>query len=129
VTVQDPDLVGPNQPEQVVELEVSRPAVDVTVLSVRGEVDMVSAPALRAGVTNNLADNGTFVLDMSGVTFLGSAGLAVLVEGMQQSRRRGIVFRIVASDRAVTRPLVATGLGDVFEVHPSVDDAISAARP
>jgi anti-sigma B factor antagonist len=128
VTVQDPDLVGRNQPEQV-ELEVSRPAVDVTVLSVRGEVDMVSAPALRAGVTNNLADNGTFVLDMSGVTFLGSAGLAVLVEGMQQSRRRGIVFRIVASDRAVTRPLVATGLGDVFEVHPSVDDAISAARP
>jgi anti-sigma B factor antagonist len=128
VTVQDPDLVGRNQPDQV-ELEVSRPAVDVTVLSVRGEVDMVSAPALRAGVTNNLADNGTFVLDMSGVTFLGSAGLAVLVEGMQQSRRRGIVFRIVASDRAVTRPLVATGLGDVFEVHPSVDDAISAARP
>jgi hypothetical protein len=34
----------------------------------------------------------------------------------------------VASDRAVTRPLVATGLGDVFDVHPSVEDAINTAR-
>jgi anti-sigma B factor antagonist len=128
VTVQDPDLVGANQPEQAVELEVGNPAGDVTVLSVAGEVDMLSAPALRAAVSTNLADKGTFVLDMSRVTFLGSAGLAVLVEGLQQSRRRGIAFRIVASDRAVTRPLVATGLGDVFDVHPSVEDAIDTAR-
>lgn len=128
MTVQDPDLVGANQPEQAVELEVGNPAGDVTVLSVAGEVDMLSAPALRAAVSTNLADKGTFVLDMSRVTFLGSAGLAVLVEGLQQSRRRGIAFRIVASDRAVTRPLVATGLGDVFDVHPSVEDAIDTAR-
>jgi anti-sigma B factor antagonist len=124
VTVQDPNVVDANRNEQAIGLAVSKPAQDVTVVSVSGEIDMLSAPALRTYVATNLVDDGTFVLDLSGVTFLGSAGLAVLVEAAQESRTRAIAFRVVAADRAVTRPIVATGLGEVFAVHKTLDEAI-----
>lgn len=141
MTVQNPDVVHADQAEhpaaavaqgtdaradQIVDVAVHHPADDVTVVAVAGEIDMLSAPELRAAMAAHLADNTTFVLDMTGVSFLGSAGLAALVEGLQQSRRRGIAFRIVAVERAVTRPLVATGLGDVFAVFGTVEEALAA---
>ncbi len=124
MTVQDPNVVDASRNEQVIGLAASHPAQDVTVVSVSGEIDMLSAPALRTYVSSNLVDNGTLVLDLTGVSFLGSAGLAVLVEAAQESRTRAIAFSVVAADRAVTRPIVATGLGEVFNVHRSLDEAL-----
>lgn len=119
MTVQDP------RAEQTIALSASQPAAGVTVLAVSGEVDMVSAPALRDALVNGLADGGTFVVDMTGVTFLGSAGLAVLVEAARLAPQHSATLKVVATARAVTRPLEATGLGEVFSVHESVDAALS----
>jgi anti-sigma B factor antagonist len=119
VTVQDP------RAEQTIALSATQPAAGVTVLAVSGEVDMVSAPALRDALVNGLADGGTFVVDMTGVTFLGSAGLAVLVEAARLAPQHSATLKVVATARAVTRPLEATGLGEVFSVHESVDAALS----
>ncbi|MDX3663305.1 STAS domain-containing protein [Streptomyces sp. ID05-26A] len=117
MTVQDP------RTEQI-ELKVRQPAPGVTVLAVSGEVDMVSAPALREALVNGLGDGGVFVVDMSSVTFLGSAGLAVLVEAAKLAQQQSAALKVVATARAVTRPLEATGLGEVFSLHPSVDSAL-----
>ncbi|MFI9814686.1 anti-sigma factor antagonist [Saccharothrix variisporea] len=127
MTVQDPNVVstsgtgsashGPRV-EQVPE--------GVTVVAATGEIDMLTAPDLRADVLGRIGETDTLVLDMTGVSFLGSAGLAVLVEASQQAKRRGTAFRLVAVERAVTRPLAATGLGDVFSVYGSVEEAVSA---
>ncbi|WP_246019171.1 STAS domain-containing protein [Saccharothrix australiensis] len=91
-----------------------------------GEIDMLTAPDLRADVLGRMEDAATLVLDMSSVSFLGSAGLAVLVEASQHAKRRGTAFRVVAVERAVTRPLAATGLGEVFSVYGSVAEALAA---
>lgn len=119
MTVQDP------RAEQTIELSVRQPAPGVTVLAVSGEVDMVSAPALRDALVNGLGDGGTFVVDMTGVTFLGSAGLAVLVEAARLTQQANATLKVVATARAVTRPLEATGLGEVFSVHGSVESALA----
>jgi anti-sigma B factor antagonist len=135
VTVQDPDVVATSGAESAaadtpragqIGLTVRTVAEGVTVLSVSGEVDMLTAPQLRADVLRHLDAGDTLVLDLSGVSFLGSAGLAVLVQALQQGKRRGTAFRVVAVERAVTRPLAATGLGDVFGVFESVDQAVRA---
>jgi anti-sigma B factor antagonist len=118
VTVQDP------RAEQI-ELKVRQPAPGVTVLAVSGEVDMVSAPSLRDALINGLGDGGVFVVDMTGVTFLGSAGLAVLVEAARRAQQEEATLKVVAKARAVTRPLEATGLGEVFSLHDSVDSALA----
>ncbi|MEU5693810.1 anti-sigma factor antagonist [Actinosynnema sp. NPDC020468] len=134
MTVQDPNVVAttgaepaaPTQRSGQIDITVRQVAEGVAVVAVAGEIDMVTAPELRAGVLEHLESSTTFVLDLSGVSFLGSAGLAVLVEASQHSRRRDAAFRVVAVKRAVIRPLEATGLGDVFSVHDSVDDALAA---
>ncbi|MFI6099691.1 STAS domain-containing protein [Lentzea sp. NPDC051213] len=119
MTVQDP------RAEQTIELSASQPADGVTVLAVSGEVDMVSAPSLRDAVMPGLSDGSTFVVDMTGVTFLGSAGLAVLVEAARLAQQQNAALKVVAKARAVTRPLEATGLGEVFNLHESVDSALA----
>ncbi|WP_199444268.1 anti-sigma factor antagonist [Umezawaea beigongshangensis] len=143
MTVQDPDVVstsGATTPaevdpvganaraEQTIDVVVDDRGDGVSVVSVGGEIDMVSAPELRSAVRAQLDGSTVLVLDMTRVRFLGSAGLAVLVEALQQSEHRGTAFSVVAEDRAVTRPLIATGLGDVFSVFPTVDEALAAQR-
>ncbi|MFD1150022.1 STAS domain-containing protein [Saccharothrix hoggarensis] len=135
MTVQDPDVVATSGAVSAATtsprngqlgLTVRTVTESVTVVSVSGEVDMLTAPQLRADVLRHIDAGTTVVLDMSGVSFLGSAGLAVLVEAAQQGKRRGAAFRVVAVERAVTRPLAATGLGEVFSVFESVDAALAA---
>lgn len=119
MTVQDP------RADQTIDLSTREHGDGVSVLTVAGEVDMVSAPALREALVPSLADGTTFVVDMTGVTFLGSAGLAVLVEAARVAQQQNAALKVVATARAVTRPLEATGLGEVFSVHESVDSALA----
>ncbi|XVS62701.1 STAS domain-containing protein [Actinosynnema sp. CA-299493] len=135
MTVQDPNVVATSGAESAASdspragqlgLAVRTPVDGVTVVAVSGEVDMLTAPQLRADALRHLDAGSTLVLDLSGVSFLGSAGLAVLVEASQHAQRRDASFRVVAVERAVTRPLAATGLGEVFSVFQSVEQALES---
>src|SRR5436190_1796043 len=56
------------------------PVLDVAVLSVAGELDIASAGAVQRDATRLLQANGPdLVIDLSGVTFMDSSGLAALV--------------------------------------------------
>lgn len=89
-------------------------AVTVTVV---GEVDTFTAPVLRSSLDAQLElQPRELVIDLSGVQFLGSAGLAVLVETQKSARSREVELRLVATTRAVTRPLEVTGLIDLFTI-------------
>ena len=97
------------------------------VIRLSGEIDMLTTPTLRAKVTEELAGSpAVLVLDMLAVDFLGSSGLALLVEALEESRNRSVALRLVANSRPVSRPLQATGLTDLFEMYPSVEDALAA---
>jgi anti-sigma B factor antagonist len=86
-------------------------------LSVAGEVDTFTAPALRSALDAELERRPPeLVLDLRGVRFLGSAGLAVLVETKKSAGARDIVLRLIATTRPVTRPLEVTGLDAMFTI-------------
>jgi anti-anti-sigma factor len=50
-----------------------------TVVQPRGDLDMLTAPVLRQRVDDALAEHGSLVIDLSGVTFVDSAGLRALL--------------------------------------------------
>jgi anti-sigma B factor antagonist len=58
-----------------------------TVVEVSGEIDVYTAPKLREALLS-LVDSGTYrlIVDMSGVEFLDSTGLGVLVGGLKRVR-------------------------------------------
>jgi anti-sigma B factor antagonist len=80
-----------------------------------GEIDASTAPALRDELTallDDLAEDLT--VDLEAVTFLDSAGLCVLAAAHRRAVEQGAGFRVVASGRAVVRPLQITGLWDLL---------------
>ena len=86
-------------------------------VSVAGEVDTFTAPTLRSAVDAELERRpAELVLDLRGVRFLGSAGLALLVETQKSANACGIVLRLIATTRPVTRPLQVTGLLAMFTI-------------
>ena len=86
-------------------------------LTVVGEVDAFTAPRLRPLIARQLEGQPReLVLDLSAVEFLGSAGLAVLVETQALARDRDVALRLIATGRAVLRPLRSTGLIELFAI-------------
>jgi anti-sigma B factor antagonist len=79
---------------------------------------------LRGELDEHLPTVPLVVLDLSQVTFLGSAGLAVLVAAKDDAERRGHRLRLVCGSRIVTRALEATGLLALFDVADGVPEAL-----
>lgn len=110
--------------EQVIDLDVERKG-DVVLVRVSGEVDMLTTPMLGACLTDQLhSEPALLVLDLRGVGFLGSSGLAALVAANDEAQRKGVKLRLVSADHAVLRPLTVTGLTDRFEIHPDLESAL-----
>ncbi|RFU21217.1 STAS domain-containing protein [Geodermatophilus marinus] len=87
-------------------------------LTVAGEVDSSTAPALRAALDEAL-DRAPrqVVVDLDAVSFLDSAGLCVLASAHRRATERGLQLRVLASGSAVIRPLQITGLWDLLSVE------------
>jgi anti-sigma B factor antagonist len=107
-------------------VELSEPAPSARV-TVSGEIDSSSAPLLRERLDTlfegTLSD---LIIDLSAVTFLDSAGLCVLAAA---HRRAGsdVHLRVLASSRAVIRPLQITGLWQLLHAEQVGENAGSAA--
>jgi anti-sigma B factor antagonist len=93
------------------------------VLSAAGEIDTLTAPELQASVVEALAGAGeVLVVDLSGVTFLSSAGLSVLVQAHQQAKELGRDVRIV-TNASSARVFQLTGLTDTLNLFESLAEA------
>ena len=98
-------------------MEVQAGPAGTTTLRVLGEIDLVTVPRLRSRAMAELArTSGRLILDLRRVSFLGSSGLAVLLEIRQEALRHDIGLQLVTASRAVLRPLIATGLIELFDV-------------
>jgi anti-anti-sigma factor len=103
---------------------VERPADDIAVVHVDGEVDMVTAPALESQVVTLLGEKPrVLVIDLTDVRFFSSAGLAVLALAHREADDH-TQLRVVASDPAVMRPLELTGLTEDLFIRPTLKAAI-----
>lgn len=98
------------------------------VLRVTGEIDMITAPSLRAAVTevftDGLLDERTIVFDFSRVDFLGSSGLGVLAEAVQRAEVAALPpLRVVVTSRPVRRAIDVTGMDAVVAIFPDLATA------
>jgi anti-sigma B factor antagonist len=100
----------------------------VSVVSVTGEIDLVTAPTLEEALGTVLADDPTaLVIDLSAVDFLGSVGLKILASTYEKLGK-STEFGVVARGPATRRPIHLTGLDKTFPLYPTLDDALTAVR-
>lgn len=99
---------------------------DVTVVTLAGEIDVFSAPALRDQFAQVIDAGHTRLLaDLTDVPFLDSTGLGVLVGRLKVVRVQGGELRLVISSERLLRNFQITGLDKVFEIYPSVAEGLS----
>lgn len=117
---------GPYSVAQRLSVTVRPAPPGAVVLVVRGEVDMATSEFLQGAVLPYLLDATPLVtLDLTGVSFLGAAGLTVLVNARQAAVAAGSDLRLVATTRVVLLPLRIAGLDGDFHVHPELTDVPS----
>jgi anti-sigma B factor antagonist len=105
-------------------LEVLTTEVEgVPVVWARGEIDVSSSARLREHLTALPGDVRRAVVDLTEVTFLDSTGLGVLVAGWKRCGDAGGSLELVVANPRVGKVLEITGLGDVFTIFQSIDEA------
>lgn len=98
-----------------------------TIVEVAGEIDVYTAPRLREQLAE-LVDSGRYdiVVDMTGVEFLDSTGLGVLVGGLKRVRTHDGSLHLVCTQERILKIFRITGLTKVFPIHDSVSAAVTA---
>jgi anti-sigma B factor antagonist len=87
-----------------------------------GEIDSTTAPLLSQHLTELLDTQvRELTVDLRGVSFLDSAGLCVLATAHRRAVRQDVRLRVLASSRAVVRPLQITGLWDLLRAEQVAD--------
>jgi anti-sigma B factor antagonist len=108
-------------------LEVDESRSPHTVLSVKGEVDVYTAPRLRERLVELVSQgHRRVVVDLERVEFLDSTGLGVLVGGLKRLRSNDGDMGLVCTQSRILKVFEITGLTKVFSIYDSVDAATAA---
>jgi anti-sigma B factor antagonist len=97
------------------------------VVTLRGELDIAHAASVAAALAAVAARQPEIVVDLAGLEFIDSSGVAALARGRKHARQAGGDLRLAAPRQQVLRVLTLTRLIDTFPVHASVDEAASLA--
>jgi len=96
------------------------------VVSLYGDVDLEMAPSVRKLLLECVAGGKAVLVDMSGVAYIDSSGIASLIEALQSSMGAGGRFGLVAVSEQAMRVLQLARLDKVFAIHADKDSALAA---
>ncbi len=103
---------------------------DVALVGLRGEADLHTAPILRDALDEAIRTGaGTVIVDLTGVTFVDSMMLGVLLGAARRIRPRRTEMRIVVDDPHVLRVFELTLLDRVLRLYPSLPLALDGGEP
>jgi anti-sigma B factor antagonist len=116
----------------VLEFSVKTAALggDAFVVTLTGEVDLHTAPALEQALEGVVGLGGSSVaVDLAGVTFIDSTTLEVLLRYHERFGGLGGGLVIVTDDRRVLRTFQITGLDRVLTIEHRLTDAVVTILP
>ena len=97
----------------------------VRVVSVSGDIDVATAPALRERLSAQIAEgSSTIVVDLLGVSFLDSTALGVLIGALKRCREAGGDLTLVIAEPRILKVFEITGLTEVFTITDSLAGAL-----
>lgn len=111
-------------------LTVASLSPSLSLVSVSGEIDLHTAERLQQGIdeaTSVGAD--TVLVDLSGVGFIDSTALGVIVQETKRLEGRGHALILVTNDPRTMRVLEVTGLDRVLPRRATLQDALRDLTP
>jgi anti-anti-sigma factor len=99
---------------------------DCLVVSIRGDLDLVSGRQFDAYLNRARHEHDRIVLDLSGVDFLDTSSLAVIVGHWKAMQAAGGTLALAGARYRYTKSLWITGLADRLPFYDTVDKAVAA---
>jgi anti-sigma B factor antagonist len=99
---------------------------DITVLQMVGEIDGSNAPQAQQHVLDQLRPGAALLLDMSGVTYMSSAGLRMLLSTYRSVTSGGGRMVLVGLSEDIEDTMSATGFLSFFACQHSLEDGLAA---
>jgi anti-sigma B factor antagonist len=101
---------------------------ETAVIDVVGDIDLYSSPQVRQTILDALQQKSEnrVLVNLTGVKYIDSSGVASLVEGLQLARRSHVRFGLCGLNKAPRQVLELTRLINVFDIFDNVDDALKA---
>ena len=102
-------------------------------MDINGDVTLYNSPEIRKVLMDALNKKGTerVVVNMCGVNYIDSAGVASLVEGLKLARSLKNAFALYGLNKHPREVLELTRLTKVFEIYDTESEAVNgvAAPP
>jgi len=110
-----------------VKIHVSEKTPGTFLMALEEDLDMSTSPQVRNTLLPLFSKKKAshIVVDLSGVPYMDSSGIATFVEGLQLSRKNSIRFTLAGATPTVTSIFELAYLKDVFEMFPDVDGALN----
>jgi len=110
-------------------IDVRKEPDGVALVKIEGEVDMHTSPRVRDALVAHFESPTTgIVVDLSGVSYMDSSGIATMIEGLQWSTRESKKFVLAGLTPAVMDVFVLTNLKDVFEFSVDSQSALNEIK-
>ncbi len=112
------------------DITVTRRSDDLAeVVTVTGEIDIATCGQLRTMLITAVdAGPGSVIVDMTGVNWLDSTGLGVLVGAFKRAQRRGGTVQVAGVPERIAMHFRSTGLARLFGMHPAREAALAWLR-
>ena len=102
----------------------TRSAGEITIVDLVGQIDLGSSPALRKTLLNSLKTTNHMAINLAGVSYIDSSGIASLIEVLreaQDTKKRLVLFGV---EGAVLQVLQLTRLTGVFEIAQTEEQVL-----
>jgi anti-sigma B factor antagonist len=98
-----------------------------TIFDITGHIDLASSPELRKTLLKELRENKTprVIMNLTGVRYIDSSGVASLVEGLKAARDQGLRFILFGLSPSAREVLQLSRLINIFEVHENEEQSLA----
>jgi anti-sigma B factor antagonist len=90
-------------------------------LQLSGEVDLHFSPKLRERILASLKAGHPLLIDLAGVSYIDSSGIASLVEGFQTAKTSKLAYGLLNISKTAMQVLTLTRLDKIFMLYTSAD--------
>ncbi|HOT03937.1 MAG TPA: STAS domain-containing protein [Methanolinea sp.] len=100
---------------------------DIPVVFLKGRMDATTSPDAEAHI-NRLIDGGDrqLVVDLSGLEYISSAGLRVLLSGLKRLKSSGGMLKLTALAPEIQKVFDIAGFNRLFPIYRNLDEALGA---
>jgi len=100
-----------------------------SVVTIEGDIAQVAATKMREYLDRLTETEGLrLVVDFSGVNYMNTAGIEVLISTMKHLKERGGAMTLAGLPKPVRRVFQITRLNEIFPIYDTVENAIDSFK-